>query len=142
MVTLYLKYLALNRLDSLSVMRELVQGNKRKQLRAWAKLYHVFLTELVYTKNARKLQAMGDLPVFVLQRVTLGDMQALMAIVTFTSMETKFALSNTDGSQETTSRLRRSQAGLGARGFGEGLGLSDFSSTLSINLERRLALSG
>ncbi|KAF1737862.1 Vegetative incompatibility protein HET-E-1 [Beauveria bassiana] len=89
-MTLYLKYLALNRMDSLPVLRELVQGNKRKQLRAWAKPYHLFLAGLVYAKSARKLQAMGDLPTYVLQKVTPGDMQALVVIMTFTGMETKF----------------------------------------------------
>ncbi|KAM3469893.1 hypothetical protein MY8738_009953 [Beauveria namnaoensis] len=33
---------------------------------------------------------MGDLPTFVLQKVTPGDMQALVVIMTFTGMETKF----------------------------------------------------
>lgn len=41
LMTLYLKDLALNRMDSLPVLRELAQGNKRKQLRAWTKPYHV-----------------------------------------------------------------------------------------------------
>ncbi|KAB8240750.1 hypothetical protein BDV35DRAFT_398347 [Aspergillus flavus] len=62
-MTLYLKDLALNRMDSLPVLRELVQGNKRKQLRAWTKPYH---------------------------KITPGDMQALVVIMTFTGMETKF----------------------------------------------------
>ncbi|KAK2592059.1 hypothetical protein QQS21_010238 [Conoideocrella luteorostrata] len=88
-MTLYLKYLALNRMDSLPVLREIVQGNKREQLRAWAKPYHVFLAGLVYAKSARKLQAMGDLPTYCLQKVTPGDMQALVVIMTFTGMETK-----------------------------------------------------
>ncbi|KUL85866.1 hypothetical protein ZTR_07323 [Talaromyces verruculosus] len=89
-MTLYLKYLELNRMDSLPVLRELVQENKRKQLRAWAKPYHVFLAGLVYAKSARKLQAMGDLPTYILQKVTPGDMQALVIIMTFTGMQTKF----------------------------------------------------
>ncbi|KAI6084967.1 hypothetical protein F4821DRAFT_241966 [Hypoxylon rubiginosum] len=90
LMTLYLKYLAVNRMDSLPVLRELVQENKMKQMRAWAKPYHVFLAGLVYAKSARKLQAMGDLPTYCLQKVTPGDMQALVVIMTFTGMETKF----------------------------------------------------
>ncbi|KAJ5742633.1 ankyrin repeat protein [Penicillium nucicola] len=90
LMTLYLKFLALNRMDSLPMLRELVQEIKRKQLRAWAKPYHVFLVGLVYAKSARKLQAMGDLPTYVLQKVIRGDMQALVVIMTFTGMEPKF----------------------------------------------------
>ncbi|RSM05309.1 hypothetical protein CEP52_006338 [Fusarium oligoseptatum] len=89
LMTLYFKYMALNRMDSLPVLRELVQENKMKQMRAWAKPYHMFLARLVYAKSARKLKAMGDLPTYCLQRVTPGDMQALVVIMTFTGMETK-----------------------------------------------------
>ena len=90
LMTLYLKYLALNRMDSLPVLWELIRENKMKQMRAWAKPYHVFLAGLVYAGSARKLQAMGDLPTYVLQKVTPRDMRALMPIMTFTGMETKF----------------------------------------------------
>lgn len=90
LMTIYFKYMALNRMDSLPVLRELVQENKMKQMRAWARPYHVFLAGLVYAKSARKLQAMGDLPTYCLRKVTPGDMQALVVIMTFTGMETKF----------------------------------------------------
>jgi hypothetical protein len=89
-MTFYLKYLALNRMDSLPVLWELIQENKMKQMRAWAKPYHVFLAGLVDAKSARKLQAMGDLPTYVLRKVTPKDMRALVPIMTFTGMETKF----------------------------------------------------
>lgn len=89
-MTFYFKYQALNRMDSLPVLWELIQENKMRQMRAWARPYHVFLAGLVYAKSAKKLQAMGDLPTYVLQRVTPRDMRALVPIMTFTGMETKF----------------------------------------------------
>ncbi|EFQ99445.1 hypothetical protein MGYG_08979 [Nannizzia gypsea CBS 118893] len=91
LMSLYLKYVALNRWDSLAVLQELVQENKTDELRKWAKLYHVFFLGLVVARSQKKLKAMGDLSTQILQRVAPRDLQALVAITVFTGMETKLA---------------------------------------------------
>ncbi|KAL4874981.1 hypothetical protein BJY04DRAFT_172372 [Aspergillus karnatakaensis] len=89
LMSLYLKFVALNRWDSLSVLQELVQENKMGELREWAKLYHVFFLGLVVARNSKKLEAMGDLATQILQKVAPRDLQALLAITVFTGMDTK-----------------------------------------------------
>ena len=89
LMSLYLKSVALNRWDSLSVLQELVQENKTDELREWAKLYHVFFLGLVVARNPKRLKAMGDLSTQILQKVAPRDLQALLAITVFTGMETK-----------------------------------------------------
>ncbi|PSR80200.1 ankyrin repeat protein [Coniella lustricola] len=91
MMSIYLKFVALNRWDSLSVLQELVQENKTDELREWAKLYHVFFLGLIDSRNPKRLKAMGDLPTQILQKVAPRDLQALLAITVFTGMETKLA---------------------------------------------------
>ncbi|KAI1052300.1 hypothetical protein LB507_007582 [Fusarium sp. FIESC RH6] len=91
LMSLYLKFVALNRWDSLSVLQELVQENKQDELREWARLYHVFFLEIIAARNPKKLKAMGDLATQILQRVAPKDLQALLAITTFTGMQTKLA---------------------------------------------------
>ncbi|KAI9778406.1 MAG: hypothetical protein M1816_004104 [Peltula sp. TS41687] len=91
LMSLYLKFVALNRWDSLSVLQELVQENKTDELREWAKLYHVFFLGLVVARNPKRLKAMGDLSTQILQKVAPRDLQALLAITVFTGMETKLA---------------------------------------------------
>ncbi|KAJ5776456.1 uncharacterized protein N7511_001467 [Penicillium nucicola] len=90
-MSLYLKFMALNRWDSLSVLQELVQDNKTEELREWAKLYHVFFLGLVVARIPRRLKAMGDLSTQILQKAAPRDLQALLAITVFTGMETKLA---------------------------------------------------
>ncbi|OQU94565.1 Ankyrin repeat-containing protein [Cladophialophora immunda] len=89
LMSFYLKFVALNRWDSLSVLQELVQENKRDELREWAKLYHVFFLGLVVARNPKRLKAMGDLSTHILQKVAPRDLQALLAITVFTGMDTK-----------------------------------------------------
>ncbi|PQE09312.1 ankyrin repeat protein [Rutstroemia sp. NJR-2017a BVV2] len=91
LMSLYLKFVALNRWDSLSVLQELVQENKTDELREWAKLYHVFFLGLVVARNPKRLKAMGDLSTQILQKVAPRDLQALLTITVFTGMETKLA---------------------------------------------------
>ncbi|WZH49579.1 ankyrin repeat protein [Fusarium acuminatum] len=91
LMSLYLKYVALNRWDSLSVLQELVQENKQDELREWARLYHVFFLEIIAARNPKKLKAMGDLSTQILQGVAPKDLQALLAITVFTGMQTKLA---------------------------------------------------
>ncbi|KAJ4124794.1 hypothetical protein NW765_014322 [Fusarium oxysporum] len=90
-MSLYLKFMTLNRWDSLSVLQELVQENKRNELREWARMYHVFFLGIITARNPKKLKAMGDLSTQILQRVAPKDLQALMAITVFTGIETKLA---------------------------------------------------
>ncbi|PVH81398.1 hypothetical protein DL98DRAFT_559917 [Cadophora sp. DSE1049] len=66
LMSVYLKFVALNRWDSLSVLQELVQENKTDELREWAKL-----------------------STQILQKVAPRDLQALLAITVFTGMDTK-----------------------------------------------------
>ncbi|OAP56539.1 hypothetical protein AYL99_09718 [Fonsecaea erecta] len=89
LMSLYLKFVALNRWDSLSVLQELVQENKKDELREWAKLYHVFFLGLVVARNPKRLKAMGDLSTHILQKVAPRDLQALLTITVFTGMDTK-----------------------------------------------------
>jgi hypothetical protein len=91
LMSLYLKFVALNRWDSLSVLQELVQENKINELRAWAKLYNVFFLGLVVARKPKRLKATGDLSTQILQKVAPRDLQALLAITVFTGMETKLA---------------------------------------------------
>ncbi len=89
LMSLYLKFVAVNRWDSLSVLQELVQENKTDELREWAKLYNVFFLGLVVARKPKRLKAMGDLATQILQKVAPRDLQALLAITVFTGMETK-----------------------------------------------------
>jgi nucleoside phosphorylase len=89
LMSLYLKFVALNRWDSLSVLQELVQENKTEELREWASLYHEFFLGLVRARNPKRLKAMGDLSTGILQKVAPRDLQALMAITVLTGMDTK-----------------------------------------------------
>ncbi|KAM5476154.1 hypothetical protein MauCBS54593_000839 [Microsporum audouinii] len=89
LMSIYLKFVALNRWDSLSVLQELVQENKTDELREWAKLYNVFFLGLVLARSPKKLKAMGDLSTQILQKVAPRDLQALLAITVFTGIETK-----------------------------------------------------
>ena len=91
LMSFYLKFVALNRWDSLSVLQELVQENKTDELREWAKLYHVFFLGLIVARNPKRLKAMGDLSTQILQKVAPRDLQGLLAITVFTGMETKLA---------------------------------------------------
>ncbi|KAE8133631.1 hypothetical protein BDV38DRAFT_296018 [Aspergillus pseudotamarii] len=91
LMSLYLKFVALNRWDSLSVLQELVQENKMDKLRSWAKLYHIFFLGLVVARKSKKLKAMGDLSTQILQKTAPRDLHALLAITVFTGMETKLA---------------------------------------------------
>lgn len=91
LMSLYLKFVALNRWDSLSVLQELVNENKTNELREWAKLYHVFFLGLISARSPKRLKAMGDLSTQILQKVAPRDLQALLAITVFTGMETKLA---------------------------------------------------
>ncbi|KAJ5414208.1 ankyrin repeat-containing protein [Penicillium cosmopolitanum] len=91
LMSFYLKFVTLNRWDSLSVLQELVQENKTDELREWAKLYHVFFLGLVVARDPKRLKAMGDLSTQILQKAAPKDLQALLAITVFTGMETKLA---------------------------------------------------
>ncbi|CAG8191861.1 unnamed protein product [Penicillium salamii] len=91
LMSLYLKFVALNRWDSMSVLQELVQDNKTDELREWAKLYQVFFLGLIVARNAKRLKAMGDLSTQILRKAAPRDLHALLAITVFTGMETKLA---------------------------------------------------
>ena len=89
LMSFYLKYVALNRWDGLSVLQELVRENKTAELREWASLYNVFFLGLIRARVQKRLKAMGDLTTHILGKVAPSDLQALMAISVFTGMETK-----------------------------------------------------
>lgn len=89
LMSLYLKFVAMNRWDSLSVLQELVREKKTDELREWAKLYNVFFLGLVTAGNPKRLGAMGDLSTQILQKVAPKDLQALLTITVFTGMETE-----------------------------------------------------
>ncbi|KAL4964643.1 uncharacterized protein BDV14DRAFT_73975 [Aspergillus stella-maris] len=89
LMSVYLKFVAMNRWDSLSVLQELVQENKMDALREWAELYHMFFLGLIVARKPKKLKAMGDLATQILQKVAPRDVQALLAITVFTGMDTK-----------------------------------------------------
>ncbi|KAK5357554.1 hypothetical protein LTS03_011540 [Exophiala xenobiotica] len=63
--------------------------NKKDALREWAKLFHVFFLGLVVARNPKRLKAMGNLSTHILQKVAPRDLQGLLAITVFTSMDTK-----------------------------------------------------
>ncbi|SMQ51049.1 unnamed protein product [Zymoseptoria tritici ST99CH_3D7] len=91
LMSLYLKFVALDRWDGLSVLQELVQENKTDELREWAKLYHMFFLGLIAARNPKRLYSMGELSTQILQKVAPRDLHALLAITVFTGMETELA---------------------------------------------------
>ncbi|KAB8074427.1 hypothetical protein BDV29DRAFT_123411 [Aspergillus leporis] len=91
LVTLYLKFVALNRWENMSVLQELAKNNKMNELRQWAKTYREFFVQLVVSRNYRGLTAMTDLPTQVFRAVAPGDLQALLVIAVLVGSETKLA---------------------------------------------------
>lgn len=91
LVTLYLKFMAFDRWEHMSVLQELVKENKKDELRQWAKAYREFFVQLVVTRNPRRLTAMTELPTQVFQAVAPGDLQALLVIAVLVGSETKLA---------------------------------------------------
>ena len=89
LVTLYLKNVAFDRWENMSVLQELVKENKTDELRQWAKVYREFFIQLVVARNPRRLKAMTDLPTQILQAVAPGDLQALLVIAVLVGSETK-----------------------------------------------------
>ncbi|TRX92231.1 hypothetical protein FHL15_006846 [Xylaria flabelliformis] len=91
LVTLYLKYVALDRWENMSVLQELVEENKTNELREWAKSYREFFVQLIVARNPRRLTAMTDLPTQILRAVAPGDLQALLVIAVLVGSECKLA---------------------------------------------------
>ncbi|RYP53253.1 hypothetical protein DL768_001757 [Monosporascus sp. mg162] len=91
LVTLYLKFVAFDRWEHMSVLQELVKENKTDELRQWAEAYRHFFVQLVVASNPRRLTAMTDLPTQVFRAVAPGDLQALLVIAVLVGSETKLA---------------------------------------------------
>lgn len=91
LVTLYLKFVAFDRWEHMSVLQELVKENKTAELRQWAEAYREFFVLLVDARNPRRLTAMTDLPTQVLRAVAPADLQALLVIAVLVGSETKLA---------------------------------------------------
>ena len=91
LVTLYLKFMAIGRWESLSVLQELVEDNKTDELRKWAQAYRKFYVQLVVARNPKRLAAMTDLPTLIFQAVSTADLKALLVIAVLVGSETKLA---------------------------------------------------
>ncbi|KAI9037200.1 uncharacterized protein KD926_000774 [Aspergillus affinis] len=91
LVTLYLKYVALDRWENMSVLQELAKKNKMNELRQWAEVYREFFVQLVVSRNYRGLTTMTDLPTQLFRVVAPGDLQALLVIAVLVGSETKLA---------------------------------------------------
>ncbi|TFA99628.1 hypothetical protein CCMA1212_008587 [Trichoderma ghanense] len=91
LVTLYLKFLALDRWEHMSVLQELVDENRTDELREWAEQYREFFVQLIVARNPRRLMAMTDLPTQVFRAVAPGDLQALLVIAVLVGSEAKLA---------------------------------------------------
>ncbi|EHK17755.1 uncharacterized protein TRIVIDRAFT_160757, partial [Trichoderma virens Gv29-8] len=91
LVTLYLKFIALDRWEHMSVLQELVDENRTDELREWAEQYREFFVQLVVARNPRNLTAMTDLPTQIFRAVAPGDLQALLVIAVLVGSEAKLA---------------------------------------------------
>ncbi|KAH8423978.1 ankyrin repeat domain-containing protein [Aspergillus melleus] len=91
MVIFYIKYVALDRWENMSVLQELAKKNKMNELRQWAEVYREFFVQLVVSRNYRGLTAMTDLPTQLFRVVAPGDLQALLVIAVLVGSETKLA---------------------------------------------------
>ena len=91
LATLYVKFVAFDRWEHMSVLQELVKEKKTDELRQWAEAYREFFVLLVDARNPRRLTAMTDLPTQVLRAVAPGDLQALLVIAVLVGSETKLA---------------------------------------------------
>ncbi|KAM0263408.1 hypothetical protein ACHAQJ_001264 [Trichoderma viride] len=91
LVTLYLKFVAFDRWEHMSVLQELVDENRTDELREWAEQYREFFVQLVVARNSKRLMAMTDLPTQVFRAVAPGDLQALLVIAVLVGSETKLA---------------------------------------------------
>ncbi|EFY98005.1 ankyrin repeat protein [Metarhizium robertsii] len=91
LMTLYLKFVAFDRWEHMSVLQELVKENRTDELRQWAEAYREFFVQLVVARNRRRLTAMTDLPTQVFRAVAPGDLQALLVIAVLVGSETKLA---------------------------------------------------
>ncbi|UKZ59269.1 uncharacterized protein TrAtP1_000587 [Trichoderma atroviride] len=89
LMTLYLKFIAFDRWEHMSVLQELVDENRTDELREWAEQYREFFNQLVFARNPRRLMAMTDLPTQIFQAVAPGDLQALLVIAVLVGSETK-----------------------------------------------------
>lgn len=91
LMTLYLKFIAFDRWEHMSVLQELVDENRTDELREWAEQYRGFFGQLVITRNFRGLTTMTDLPTQIFQAVAPRDLQALLVIAVLVGSETKLA---------------------------------------------------
>ncbi|KAH6608120.1 hypothetical protein Trco_004433 [Trichoderma cornu-damae] len=91
LVTLYLKFIALDRWEHMSVLQELVDENRTDELREWAQQYREFFVQLIVARNPKRLTVMTDLPTQVFRAVAPGDLQALLVIAVLVGSETKLA---------------------------------------------------
>lgn len=91
LVTLYLKFVAFDRWEHMSVLQELVAENRTDELRQWAETYREFFVQLIVARNPRRLRAMTDLPTQVLRAVAPGDLHALLVIAVLVGSEAKLA---------------------------------------------------
>ncbi|KAL7946830.1 natch and ankyrin domain protein [Trichoderma barbatum] len=91
LVTLYLKFIAFDRWEHMSVLQELVDENRTDELREWAEQYREFFVQLIVARNPRRLTAMTDLPTQVFRAVAPGDLQALLVIAVLVGSEAKLA---------------------------------------------------
>jgi ankyrin repeat domain-containing protein 50 len=91
LVTLYLKFVALDRWEHMSVLQELVKENKTDELRQWTEVLREFYVQLVVARNPGRLTAMIDLPTRLFRVVAPGDLQAMLLIAILIGSETKLA---------------------------------------------------
>lgn len=79
-MTLYLKFLAFNRWEHLSVLQQLVEENKTDELRQWAEAYRRFFCQLIFARNAGRLSTVFGLSTKVYRAAAPRDLQALLAV--------------------------------------------------------------
>lgn len=91
LATLYLKFVAFDRWEHMTVLQELVQENKTSELRQWAEVYREFFVQLIVARNPGRLTAMTDLPTQVFRQCAPGDLQALLVIAVLVGSEAKLA---------------------------------------------------
>lgn len=91
LVTLYLKFVAFDRWENMSVLQELVEENRTDELRQWAETYREFFVQLIAARNPRRLRAMTDLPTQVLRAVAPKDLHAFLVIAVLVGSEAKLA---------------------------------------------------
>lgn len=90
-VSLYLRYIAFNRYENMSVLQELVNDNKMEELRDWARVYRQFFIHLVTYRNLKRLREMCELPTAIMRAASPGDFKSLLVIGVISGSQGKLA---------------------------------------------------